>query len=247
MIRVIWLVLVCIMVSGAKAPDIPLRLFLIGDSTIADKLPVKAPETGWGTPFKTYFHPPVEVHNHAKNGRSTRTFLEEGLWEPIYSQLKAGDYVFIQFGHNDQSESKPDRYTPPADYVANLKKFVMDTRSKGAQPVLLTPVSRRKFDKAGVQVETHGEYPDLVRKVAQEMQVPLIDLDPMSRKLYQEIGEEASKRLFLQLAPGEHANYPEGVVDNTHFSGEGAEKIAQLVLNDLSRVAPELEPYIKKL
>jgi lysophospholipase L1-like esterase len=246
MIRTIGLVLVYLIASGAFVPDATIRLFLIGDSTIADKLPSKAPETGWGTPFKIFFDEKITIENHAKNGRSTRTFISEGLWDNVFNKLKSGDYVFIQFGHNDQSESKPDRYTTPEDYVKNLERFIAEARSKGAIPVLLTPVSRRKFSSDGIQVETHGVYPDLVRKTAQKLQVVLIDLDPLSRELYQNIGVENSKLLFLQLEKDEHPNYPDGVTDNTHFSELGARKIAQIVLSEIRKSDLDLKDHIIK-
>jgi lysophospholipase L1-like esterase len=216
-----------------------ITVYLIGDSTIATKAKGAYPETGWGTPFASFFDSTVTVDNRAKNGRSTRTFLSENLWQPIHEQLKEGDYVFIQFGHNDESKEKTDRYTPPEQYKTNLSTFVTETRAKKANPVLLTPVSRRKFDANGKVLETHAEYSPLVLAVAKEMNVPVIDLDAKSRVLLQQFGEENSKLLFLQLEPGEHPNYPQGKIDNTHFNELGARKMAQLVLAEI--VAQRLE------
>lgn len=187
------------------------------------------PETGWGMPFVHFWDSTITVVNKAKNGRSTKTFISEGLWQSVYNEMSEGDYVFIQFGHNDEAKEKVERYTTPEEYKANLIKFINETRSKKAQPILLTPVSRRKF-KDGKQVETHEEYSKLVREVASALNVPMIDLDKKSRELYQQLGEETSKLLFLQLQPGEHPNYPDGKVDNTHFTELGARKIAQIVL-----------------
>jgi len=228
----------------------PITVYLIGDSTIADKVPATYPETGWGTPFKTFFDSTVVVENHAKNGRSTRTFISENRWQPIAAKLKEGDYVFMQFGHNDESKEKVDRYTSPEDYKRNLRKFISETRAKKANPVLLTPVTRRKFVDGKIQ-ETHAEYSALVREVAKSENVAFIDLDEMSKVLLQQFGEEKSKLLFLQLEPGEHPNYPDGKNDNTHFSEIGARKIAQLVLSEVKNQKLELanrivKPKVKK-
>jgi lysophospholipase L1-like esterase len=214
-------------------------IFMAGDSTMSIKEIRAYPETGWGMPFSYFFDTTVKVDNRAKNGRSTRTFISEGLWDKLISEVKEGDYVFIQFGHNDESKEKTDRYTTPEEYKANITRFVNETRQKKGKPLLLTPVSRRKF-KEGKQVETHEVYSALVRELAAELNVPLIDLDKKSMELYQQWGEEASKLLFLQLAAGEHPNYPDGKVDNTHFSELGARKIAQLVLAEMKTLNLEI-------
>ncbi|RAJ01588.1 lysophospholipase L1-like esterase [Chitinophaga skermanii] len=208
-------------------------VYLIGDSTMSIKEVKAYPETGWGMPFAYFFDSTVTVDNRAKNGRSTRTFIAEDRWRPILETLQPGDYVFIQFGHNDESKEKTDRYTTPEQYTANLEKFVNEARTKQAYPVLLTPVSRRSFDSAGKVKETHAAYAALVKAVAAKLQVPLIDLNESSKALYQSFGPVYSKLLFLQLAPNEHPNYPLGKNDNTHFNELGARMIAQLVLNDM--------------
>jgi lysophospholipase L1-like esterase len=220
-------------------------VYLIGDSTIANKAVTAYPETGWGMPFKFMFDSTVVVDNRAKNGRSTRTFISENLWQPIVDQLKPGDYVFIQFGHNDESKEKTDRYTSPDDYKRNLVKFISETQAKKAQPVLLTPVTRRRFKDGKIQ-QTHAEYSPLVFEVAKEEKVPMIDLDKLSRELLQEFGEENSKLLFLQLQPGEHPNYPDGKDDNTHFNELGARKMAQIVLKEVKNLNLELARRIAK-
>ncbi|MGV3545745.1 MAG: rhamnogalacturonan acetylesterase [Pedobacter sp.] len=225
-------------------------VFIIGDSTAANKLTSAYPETGWGMPFTYFFDQTVKVNNLAKNGRSTRTFLTEGLWDTALSTMKKGDYVFIQFGHNDESKEKVDRYTSPEQYKENLLKFVNEARAKQAMPILITPVSRRKF-KDGNALETHKEYTSLVKEMAAKLAVPLIDLDEKSRQLYQQFGEENSKLLFLQLQANEHPNYPDGKVDNTHFSELGARKIAQIVLQEIKNLKLPLadkivKPIVKK-
>ena len=175
-----------------------LTIFLAGDSTMSIKEIKAYPETGWGMPFVNFWDSTVSVVNRAKNGRSTKSFISEGLWKSIMDEARPGDYVFIQFGHNDESVEKKERYSTPEQYKANLVKFISETRNLKAHPVLLTPVTRRKFDKEGRMMETHEVYSKLVREVAASEQVPLIDLDNKSRDLLQEFGEENSKLLFLQ-------------------------------------------------
>jgi lysophospholipase L1-like esterase len=222
------------LVAFASAPPHKTKLYLIGDSTMANKIRATFPEMGWGMPLATFFDTTVVIDNRAQNGRSTRTFLAENRWQPIVETLQPGDYVFIQFGHNDKSQNYPDRYTSPEDYRKNLIKFVTETRSKKATPILLTPVTRRYFDKEGHIKETHVLYSAATMAVAKEYKVTLVDMDKMSRELLQGMGDENSKLLFMYLAPGDHPNYPLGRNDNTHFNELGARKMAQLVVNDLN-------------
>lgn len=217
-----------------------IRIFMAGDSTMSIKEPKAYPETGWGMPFVHFWDSTVTVVNRAKNGRSTKTFISEGLWKSITDELKEGDYVFIQFGHNDESVEKKERYATPDTFKMNLHKFIRETRDKNATPILFTPVSRRKFDKEGNAVATHERYSALVKEVVMETGVLFIDLDEKSKALYQQFGPENSKLLFLQLQPGEHPNYPEGKNDNTHFSEMGARLIAQLVVKELKQLNIEL-------
>ena len=224
----------------------PITIFLAGDSTMAPKLPEKRPETGWGEFLGQHFRSgKIKIENRAMNGRSTKTFISEGRWQSIVDDMKKGDYVFVQFGHNDSSKDKGERYTPPADYRANLIRFVGDVRSKDGFPVLLTPVMRRRFDKDGKFYDTHGEYPDIVRAVAREHGVPLIDMHRISEVLIVRYGVEDSKKLFLQLKPGENPNYPNGIDDNTHFSPLGAEEMARLVIGSIREAKIGLRKYLK--
>jgi lysophospholipase L1-like esterase len=230
----------------ALAP-VPTRItvYLIGDSTIANKEPKAFPETGWGMPFRYFFDSTVVVDNRAKNGRSTRTFISEKLWQSVYDNLKPGDYVFIQFGHNDEVPEKVGSYTPPEDFKKNLVKFITETRSRKATPVLLTPVTRRRFKDGQIQ-ETHAEYSRLTADVARAENVAFIDLDTKSRNLLQAYGEENSKLLFLQLQPDDHPNYPDGKNDNTHFSELGARLMAQIVLAEIRKSDLDLSNHIIK-
>jgi len=238
--------LVMIGICAFALPDRSIKIFMAGDSTIAIKETKAYPETGWGMPFVYFWDSTVTVVNRAKNGRSTKTFISEGLWNSIYSEAKEGDYVFIQFGHNDESPDKKERYATPDTFKMNLTRFIKETREKKAIPVLLTPVSRRRFDNEGKAIETHTQYSALVQEVAKETGVLFIDLDEKSRILYQQFGTENSKLLFLQLKAGEHPNYPDGREDNTHFNELGARLIAQLVLKEVKEKIPELYGRIKK-
>ena len=227
------LVLLLLTAFAAPGPR-RIKLYLIGDSTMANKVRQVFPETGWGMPLVTFFDSAqVTVDNRAQNGRSTRTFLAENRWQPVVDALKEGDYVFIQFGHNDESKDHPDRYTSPEDYRKNLVRFVTETRSKKGNPVLLTPITRLRFDKSGHITETHVDYSKVTTEVANQYKVPLIDLDRMSRDLVQQFGPENAKLLYLQLAPGDHPNYPYGRQDGTHFSELGARKMAQLAVSQV--------------
>ncbi len=224
----------------------PITVYLAGDSTLAEKKSEKRPETGWGEMFQPYFDADkVKIENHAQNGRSTKTFIGENRWQAIVDKLKKGDYVFIQFGHNDQSKDKGERYTPPEDFKKNLARMVADVREKKAYPILFTPVMRRRFDKDGKFYDAHGEYPDLTRSVAKDFKVPLIDMHRASEKLIIEYGLENSKKLFLQLKAGENANYPNGIEDNTHFSPLGAEEMARLAVREIKESKIELRKHLK--
>lgn len=222
----------------------PIKVYLAGDSTMSNKEVKAYPETGWGMPFAYFFDSSVTVDNHAKNGRSTRTFISEGLWQGLVDNLRAGDYVFLQFGHNDEVKEKVDRYTTPEEFKANLARFVKETRAKKANPILLTPVTRRRFDASGHIMQTHEVYSALVRAVAQEQSVPLIELDGKSQALLQQYGAENSRLLFNWLEPGEHPNYPDGKQDDTHFNELGARKIAELVLAEIKALHLDLAKRI---
>jgi lysophospholipase L1-like esterase len=222
-----------------------IKVYLIGDSTMAQKEIKAYPETGWGMPFTYFFDSSVVVDNRAKNGRSTKTFIAEGLWKPVVENLGEGDFVFIQFGHNDEVKTKAS-YTTQEEFAANLERYVTETKSKKAEPVLLTPVARRSFDSAGKLQSTHEVYSQIVRNVARKLNVPLIDLDKESQEVLKQFGPETSKLLFLQLKPGEHPNYPEGKNDNTHFNELGARVMAEIVLSEIKKLKLKLADHIYK-
>jgi len=216
-----------------------IKILMAGDSTMAVKQPRAFPETGWGMPFVYFWDSSITVINKARNGASTKTFMADGLWESIMQNAEAGDYVFIEFGHNDEVATKKS-YTTEDEFSTNLVKFISDVKTKDAIPVLLTPVARRKFDSSGHIEGTHEVYSEIVRRVAAKEKVMLIDLDKKSQALYQQFGVEKSELLFLHLQKGEHPNYQNGREDNTHFSELGARLIAELVLHEIKENIPEL-------
>jgi lysophospholipase L1-like esterase len=220
-----------------------IKIFLAGDSTIAIKDKKAFPETGWGMPFVYFWDSTVTVVNKAKNGRSTSSFRNEGLWKQIMDEAREGDYIFIQFGHNDEVPTKK-TYTTETEFSNNLIAYITETRAKKATPILLTPVARRKFDSSGKIEGTHELYSQIVRDVAVKEKVALIDLDRKSQALLQSFGVENSKLLFLQLKKGEHPNYPDGKEDNTHFSELGARLMAQIVLQEIRALNIELSERI---
>jgi lysophospholipase L1-like esterase len=240
------LLAVLLLAPAARAAE-PVTVFIAGDSTAANKAENKRPETGWGEQLQKRFDEKrVRVDNHAANGRSTRTFISEGRWQSLLDKLREGDYVLIQFGHNDESPQKVNAYTPPDDFRHNLERFVAEVRVKKATPVLLTPVMRRRFDKDGKFYDTHGEYPGLTRRVAAEQKVALIDMHRLSEKVLVRYGPEESRKLFLQLKAGENPNYPEGVEDNTHFSPLGADLMAALAVDGFREQKLGLVKFLKK-
>lgn len=221
-----------------------LTVWLVGDSTMSVKARATYPETGWGMPFTVFFDSSVTINNVAQNGRSTKSFIEEQRWQYVMDNLHAGDYVMIQFGHNDEVKEKIGRYTTPEEFTNNLHRFVNDVRSKKATPVLITPVARRKFDSSGTLIDTHQQYAQLVRNVAKKDNVALIDLSAKSMTLLQQTGVDNSKFFFNYLAPGEHPNYPGGVKDDTHFNELGARKMAELVLHEVQEQQLPLATHI---
>ena len=225
-----------------KSPEFSgITIHLAGDSTLAVQLASKRPLTGWGEPLTAMLCEGVRVVNHAKNGRSSKSFLAEGLWKDLLAQLRTGDVVNIQFGHNDQKESDPELYAQAwQGYRDNLQRFVLDVRSRGAIPVLLTSIARRAFDSQGKLQNTLGDYPAVTRLVAEALDVKLIDLNASTSKLVEDLGYTDSKTLFLHLAPNLHKNYPEGEQDNTHLNSHGALKVAKLAANGLKEMQAEL-------
>lgn len=243
-----FLIFLLLIPLGAFVQKDEITLFLVSDSTVANKpFGDGNPEKGWGQVLPLYFNEGVQVDNHAVNGRSTKSFIDEGRWDKVLSLMKPGDYVLIEFGHNDEKIKDPSRYTDPdTAYRANLKKYIADTRAKGGIPILATPIVRRRFDENGQFFETHGRYPEVVREVAKEENVPLFDMQKKTKELLISYGEERSEKLFLHLKPGEYPSLPEGRDDDTHLSPYGAFRVADLVAEEIKDKIPELSKFLKK-
>lgn len=220
----------------------PVTIYMVGDSTMANKEDKFYPETGWGMAFTQFFDDKVTVYNRAVNGRSTLSFINENRWQHVLDSLKKGDYVFIEFGHNDEKINIPGTGTSLNDYKKNLVRFVNETRAKKAIPVLLTPLMRRSY-KDGVFRNSHGDYPDVVRRVADSLKVPLIDMHKKSEQLITKMGEERSKALFNYVDSG-NINYPKGNKDDTHFNFVGAKKMAALAIAGVQELKLDLAKHI---
>ncbi|WP_338407112.1 rhamnogalacturonan acetylesterase [uncultured Flavobacterium sp.] len=226
-----------------------ITIYTIGDSTMANKQnPEENPERGWAQMLPIFFNEDVVIYNRAVNGRSTRSFINEKRWEAVYNVLKDGDYVFIQFGHNDQKENDSKRYTNPhTAYRNNLILFVKETLQKGATPIIFSSIVRRNFNEKGTLIDTHGEYPMEARLVAKEFNIPFIDLQYLSEQLEESNGIEKSKELHLHLKAGEILYYPEGKEDNTHLSIKGATEIAKMAMMQIQQLDIPLAKKIRQI
>lgn len=224
-----------------------ITIFMIGDSTCANKtLKKEHLERGWGQVLPGFFDSRyVKIDNHAVNGRSSLSFRNEGRWKPIYDKIKKGDYVFIQFGHNDE-KPKPDRHTDPGTtFNDQLKRYIKETREKGGIPVLFTPIVRRKFGEDGKLVPTHGDYPKAVRDVAKEMHVVLIDHNISSRIFVNSLGDSISREYYMWVKPGTNPYTPDGKQDDTHLKAKGARAIARIAVKEIQEKIPALSKYVK--
>lgn len=232
-------------IAAAAADAPPVQLIIAGDSTAAEYGPERAPRAGWGMMLQPLFDDGVAVVNLAKSGRSTRSFIDQGLWNEVTARIRPGDHVLIQFGHNDQRRDDPARYTDPAaDYPANLTRMVGDVRARGGLPVLLTPVARRLFE-GGRMVQTHEPYLTAMRQVAATHQVPLIDVTVATMAHMEGFGQEGSKALYMVFPPGTYPAYPDGSEDNTHFSEQGAQDVARLVADGLRQAGLPIARHLK--
>jgi len=226
----------------------PIVVYTIGDSTMADKpSPSENPERGWGQMLGSFFTRQVVVKNRAVNGRSTKSFRDLQHWQPILDSLKPGDYVVIQFGHNDGKDTDPKRYTnPQTAYRHNLIRYIEETRAKGAVPILCSSIARRKFNEQGVLLDSHGNYTLVARLVAQELNVPFYDMQYYTELLEEAYGVEGSKKLHLHYAPNEQPFLPKGIEDNTHLSVLGATEIATIFVNELKKQQHPLAKFLKE-
>lgn len=262
--------LLCMMLSvlflSAFRSDRVITVYMIGDSTMANKsLDAGNQERGWGHVLGGYFTEDVRVENHAVNGRSSKSFIDEGRWDAVVNKIRPGDYVFIQFGHNDE-KADPKRHTDPGTtFDENLRKFVRETRAKGGIPVLFNSIVRRNFGanpqavaaddvrseqsddivEGDTLVDTHGKYLDSPRNVAREMGVTFIDLNKATKELVESMGVEGSKELFMWIPKGVSPACPKGRQDNTHLNVYGARKVAKLAVQAIEKQIPELGKYVR--
>jgi lysophospholipase L1-like esterase len=211
----------------------PPTIHMIGDSTMADKPRLDLPERGWGQLFPEFVIPPAKVDNRSANGRSTKTFIKEKRWEQTLASLKPGDWVIIQFGHNDQKVDRPGTYAAAdGEYRDNLRRFVREARGKSAFPIIATPVVRRKWDAGGNFIDTLGDYPAAARTVAREENVPLLELHDLTLKMESGAGVEGSRKFHF-------------TGDDTHFSEAGARGVAALAAEEIHRLRLPLARWIR--
>jgi lysophospholipase L1-like esterase len=226
--------------------DNPITIYIAGDSTAAMKLPEKKPEMGWGEAFQAYFKEIVKIENRAINGRSTKSFINEGHLAKIENSIQPGDYLIIQFGHNDQKIEDPERGTLPyGDYQDNLSQFIQVAYQKDAYPLLLTSVTRRKFENNKIDSMSVGDYPQAMIQFAKKNHVPVLDIHKITNEFMGKIGDEESKKYYLHVPLGQSDNYPEGITDNTHFNEEGAKKVAQLIIEAIKQSNLPLRNLLK--
>lgn len=218
------------------------NIFLPGDSTVASCPKYEAPMTGWGQLFQSFFTEGVKEHNFARGGASTNTFIEQGYLDIILHFIKPQDFLFIQFGHNDQKEFGTEPYTT---YQSNLTRYIEGAKEKGATPVLVTSVQRRTFDDEGKIVNSLGDFPLAMIQLAEENDVHLINLWENTKTLYVSLGPENSKQLFTWFEPNEVSNYQEGIHDNTHFCEHGAREVGKLVIEGIKEIRLPLQSFIK--
>ena len=221
--------------------DVP-TLFMCGDSTTVDN--VSEPFTGWAQMLPLFLDENVAVANYAESGLSAGTFLADKRLDKIETQMKEGDYLFIQFGHNDQKDKNPG-YGAYYSFTTNLKKMVDRARKKGVIPVLVTPTVRRRFEKGAVR-NTHGDYPDAVRVLAQREGIHLIDFWTLTKTMVEAAGPEASKSMFVHYPMDSFKGQEKALSDDTHFSVFGAWEISKIFANELQKTNHPLSQYVKK-
>lgn len=240
MLRLLLSLSLSLLLAAPSALCAPHRIFIAGDSTAAAYGPERAPQAGWGQALQSYLDPAVwEVRNHAKGGRSSRSFIDEKRLEAIARELQDGDVLLIQFGHNDAKFEDPSRYTEPASaYPQYLMRYVQLARDKGATPVLITPVARLLYD-FGSLLDTHALYTQAMQQLATREQVALIDLNDRSTRWIRAMGEQGARPYFLFVPEQDKA-------DGTHFSVAGANAVACLVVRDWVALQPALKPALTR-
>ncbi len=218
-------------------------VYLAGDSTVTDQ--DLEPWASWGQYITNYFGGNVVVANYAASGLTLRSFKAGLRLKKIISVIKPGDYLIVEFAHNDEKE-KGEGIGPWDSYSASIREYVQAARDKGAFPILITPVQRRAFNADGTLKPTHGDYPDAMRKVAQEMNVPLVDITKLTTTLYESWGDEPSRKAFVQYPANTFPGQTEKLDDNTHFNSFGANEIALCVMQGLRDLKNPLANYFIK-
>lgn len=268
---VLLLAVAFILCSAFRADKPVVTIFMIGDSTMANKkLDGGNPERGWGMVLPGFFSEDIQIENHAANGRSSKSFISEGRWEKVISRVKKGDYVFIQFGHNDEKSDSTRHTNPGTTFDDNLRRYVNETRAKGGIPVLFNSIVRRNFvqpkdasiakdirrtpgekeqkerpTEGTVLYDTHGAYLDSPRNVAKELGVVFIDMNKITHDLVEGLGPVESKKLFMFVGPDRVPAFPKGREDNTHLNVYGARTIAGLAVDAIAKEIPELSKYVR--
>jgi len=215
-----------------------IRVFWAGDSTVKENTIVSFPQTGIGQVLRLFLKRDILVYDYAQNGRSTKSFIDEGRLDIIDSNIKENDFLFIQFGHNDEKIEDPLRYTEAfGEYQDNLKKYINVARKHKAIPVLITPLYRRLFiNDTELDPNTHGEYPKACIEVGQMEGVPVIDLCSISKAVIEKAGKEESKKWFLHVPAGVYPHFPDGKEDNSHLQYEGAVRFAKIIYEEMMKL-----------
>lgn len=221
--------------------DVP-TIYIAGDSTVVDQQ--KAPWAGWGQMLPAFFNDKVSVANEAESGETIRSFVDEKRFDKVFSTIRAGDYLMMQFAHNDQKPGKG--FVPIPEYKALLERYIALTRSKGAYPILVTSMERRDFDKEGRIYNTLAGYPTAMREVAKKEHVPLIDLNAMSFELFDAMGPEGTLKAFVHYPANTFPNQPRPLADNTHFTSYGAFELAKCVVRGIRSDHLPIAKYIRK-
>jgi lysophospholipase L1-like esterase len=241
------LLLTAALISLARLPaaDSP-TLFLIGDSTVTNQPVIPAqPGRGWGQVLPLYLKPGIHVENFASSGQSSRSFILTGIWKKVHDRLKAGDFLIIQFGHNDGKPEEKRHTEAFAEYTDNLTRYVHEARELGATPILATPPCRAVFNRTdGQLMDTHHDYPIAMRQLAEKEHVPLLDLEAKTAELLRRLGPDRAKSLFANAEPGDYAAFPQGRADGTHFNAYGASIICDFVAADIAKNAPHLAKWL---
>ncbi len=233
-----------ILVLSFKSAD-RVNIWMIGDSTMASKKPERAPESGWGVAMSEFVKSNAFVHNHAASGRSTKSFINEKRWKAVCDSIQPGDYVIIEFGHNDEKPDSTLHTDPYTTYQQNLKRFVKETRDKGGIPVICSSIVRRHFDAKGNLVNTHGEYINAARQIAEQTQTAYVDMEALTRQLVSKLGPDESKSLYTFCNPGEYKGRRNGAQDSTHLNFNGARRVTGLFVNEAKRMTLSISKYLK--